>query len=258
MLTDVDALAGSLGDGRALVIDARPFAEYAKGHIPGAVSLDLFSLHWVDTTPAGIDAFTSHMRLVLSMAGADESRRVVFYDNASGMLAARGAWLLRYFSHPDATMLDGGLGLWRARGHETETALQAPVPSELRTPANPTLVAGYGDILAGGGSLEIVDARTPDEYSGKTVRAARGGHIPGARNVDWSGTLAEDGRLAGPENLAAAYPIARDARIVTYCQGGYRAAHAFVALKVLGYDDVRVYPGSWGEWGNRPELPVEA
>ncbi len=257
MLTSIESLSTAIDDARTLVIDARAFSEYAKGHIPGAVSVDLFSLHWVDTTPAGIDAFTSHMRLVLSMAGVDETRRVVVYDNSSGMLAARGVWLLQYLSHPDATMLDGGMGLWKARGLDVETDLRAPVPSELKTPANPTLIAGYGDILAGGGSLELIDARSADEYSGKVVRAARGGHIPGATNIDWAGTLDSEGRLAGRDELAKAYGITRDARVITYCQGAYRAAHAYVALKVLGYDDVRVYLGSWGEWGNRRELPVE-
>ncbi len=257
MLTSVDELKKLLADERTLVIDARSFSAYAKGHIPGAVSLDLFSFHWVDTTPGGIEAFTNHTRLILSMAGANETRRVIVYDDSSGMLAARGVWMLQYMSHPDATMLDGGLCAWKQK-NELETEPRAPVVSELKTAPNPTLIAGFGDILAGGGSLALIDARSRDEYTGKLVRAARGGHIHGAQNIDWAGTLDDDGRFLARDRLAGMYDVPRDSRIVTYCQGGYRAAHAYVALKILGYDDVRVYLGSWGEWGNRPELPAES
>lgn len=257
MLTSVEELGEMLSDERTLVIDTRSFTEYSKGHIPSAVSLDVFSFHWVDTTPAGIEAFTNHTRLLLSMIGADETKRVVVYDDRSGMLAARGVWLLQYMSHPDATMLDGGFGAWK-KNNDIETEPQAPVPSELKTPPNPTLIAGYGDILASGGSLAIIDARSQDEYSGKLVRAARAGHIPGAKNIDWTGAVGDDGKIVPKDRLAKMYGMPRDSRIVTYCQGGYRAAHAYVALKILGYDDVRVYLGSWGEWGNRPELSVES
>ena len=257
MLISVEELAQKITDEKMLIIDARSWSEYAKGHIPGALSLDLFSFHWVDSSPSGIEAFTKHTRLIFSMLGVDESKQVVVYDNTSGMLAVRGVWLLQYLSHPNTRMLDGGLGAW-SRSKELETKTNASVPSELRTPENPTLIVGYGDILGGGGSLELIDSRSAEEYSGKLVRSARGGHIQGAQNIDANTTINKDGTLFSKEELAKIYDLPRDARIVTYCQGAYRAAHAYVSLKILGYEDVRVYLGSWGEWANRPELPIKS
>lgn len=256
VLASVKELYDVIDDERTLIIDARSFSEYAKGHIPGAVSLDFFSFHWVDTTPKGIEAFTEQARLLLSMVGVDEKKHVFVYDDKSGMLAARGVWMLHYLSHPNTVMLDGGLEEWK-KSYTLETEPRKPVPSSLRTPPNPTLIAGYADILAGGDLLYIIDSRTPDEYSGKLVRAARAGHIPNAKNINWELGLDKDGKILTNKELSTKYDVPHDARIVTYCQGGYRAAHGYVALKTLGYQDVRVYLGSWGEWGNRPELPVQ-
>jgi thiosulfate/3-mercaptopyruvate sulfurtransferase len=102
----------------------------------------------------------------------------------------------------------------------------------------------------------IVDARSQQEYDGSTVRAAKAGHIPGAINIDWNDNLSQDS-FKDPEALRRIYAqIPKDAQVITYCQGGYRAANSFLVLKMLGYKNVRMYLGSWGEWGNEPELPV--
>ncbi|MEK6834530.1 MAG: rhodanese-like domain-containing protein [Thermoproteota archaeon] len=89
------------------------------------------------------------------------------------------------------------------------------------------------------------------------IRAARSGHIPNAINVDWNLNITEDGTMKDNKALSELYQqISKDDEIVTYCQGGYRAANSFLALKKLGFQNVRVYVGSWGEWGNRLDLPV--
>ena len=112
MIITADELSQHLGKKDVLIIDARSFHDYSKSHIPGAVNLDLFSMHWFDTSNAGIEAFNEQTRKAFSFAGIHESKKVVFYDDISGMLAARGVWLCHYFSHPDVSMLDGGFSNW--------------------------------------------------------------------------------------------------------------------------------------------------
>lgn len=240
-----------------LVIDARSFKEYSHGHIPGAVNLDLFSFHWIDSSKEGIEAFTRQTKKIFSMAGIDEKKKVVFYDDISGMLAARGVWLLMYLSHPQGLMLDGGLTKWKNENFPVETKINQFSPSKFEGRPNPDLIVGYEEILANIKTLKIIDARSPEEYSGKLIRAAKSGHIPTSVNIDWNLNINTDGTVKSDKELEGLYTIPKDTKIVTYCQGAYRAANSFLALKKIGFKNVRVYLGSWGEWGNKLELPVD-
>ena len=107
------------------------------------------------------------------------------------------------------------------------------------------------------GKITILDARSKEEFDGKLVRAASGGHIPTSINIDYTENITNDGTLKNNEDLSKLYQMPRDTEIVTYCQGAYRAANTFLALRKIGFTNVRVYLGSWGEWGNKLELPIE-
>ncbi len=254
-----------------LLIDTRPFSSYVESHIPGAVNIDLMQFHWIDTSKSGILQFNRQSRLLLSNIGVSKDTFVVFYDDISGMSAPRGVWLLQYFSHKGVAMLDGGLRKWKEEGYRVETNTTNPFRrSDFKGEPNPKVLADFAYINSvikhKKKSIIIIDTRSKEEYEGSAIRASRPGHIPNAINIDWNENLehgiggggSSNGAFKNPEKLKQMYNnIPKDAEVITYCQGGYRAANTFVALKMLGYENVRMYLGSWGEWGNKLDLPVE-
>jgi thiosulfate/3-mercaptopyruvate sulfurtransferase len=240
-----------------ILVDSRSYKDYLEGHIPGAVNLDFFYYHWSDTSKDGIKAFEKQMDNLLSFLGVTNDKTIVFYDEVSGMSAARGVWTLMYFSHPKTFMLDGGFKKWKSLGLVTETKTNGFKPEKFSGKINKDVFAGYEYVNKKIGKIKILDARSKDEYDGATIRAARKGHIPTAINIDWMENVNDDGTMKSNEDLSKMYNFSKDDEIVTYCQGGYRAANSFVALKLLGFKNVKVYLGSWGEWGNKLDLPTE-
>lgn len=257
MLISTYELKEILNNSNLLLIDTRSYKEYVEGHIPGAVNLDLFSFHWIDTSQEGMKAFNAQTQKILSFVGVTNEKKVIFYDNVSGMLAARGVWLLMYFSHPQVMMLDGGIQKWKNENFSLETKPNPNMPAKFSGKINSELITGFEFINQNLDNLKIIDSRSSEEYSGSLVRAARGGHIPNSVNIDWNQNITENGTMKNDEELSKLYNIPKDVPIVTYCQGAYRAANTFLALKKIGFNNVKVYLGSWGEWGNNLDLPVD-
>ena len=257
MIISPSELNSILKDSKTLIIDTRSFKEYSEGHIPGAVNLDLFAFHWIDTSKEGIDNFTKQTRMLFSFAGISNDKKVIFYDEISGMLAARGVWMLMYFSHPDTVMLDGGMKKWKLENLPMEIKPNSFKPSEFIGKIDSSIISGFENIRDNLENQLILDARSEGEYNGTILRAAQVGHIPNSINIDWNSNVKDDGSFKDNVELSKLHDFSKDTKIVTYCQGAYRAANTFLVLKKLGFKNVQVYLGSWGEWGNKLDLPVE-
>jgi thiosulfate/3-mercaptopyruvate sulfurtransferase len=262
LTTPVDLADAQKSATPPLVIDLRPPEEFAAGHIPGAVHLDLWGVSLIDTDPGPLKAFMWMIDHLLNLRGVTADTPVVVYDEQSGIRAARAFWFLEYFGHPRVQLLDGGFGAWRAAALPITREADAPPKSTWTGTAQPHTIATWRDVQArlGDPGVVLLDTRTDGEYAGTTVRGKRGGRIPGAVHLEWTRNLGPDGAFKPAGELRAMYEhagVTPDKEVITYCQGGYRAAHGYLALRLLGYPRVRNYTGSWKEWGDRTELPVE-
>lgn len=244
-----------------LLLDVRPAEQFAAGHLAGAVHLDLWGVSLIDTSPAPLHAFMWMVGHLFSLRGVTADCPVVVYEDTSGIRAARVFWLLEYLGHPNVRVLDGGVQAWTRAGLPVTTEAVAPVPSTWHGVPDASRLATWSDVRDRLGSADttIVDTRSEAEYFGEAVRAKRGGAIPGAVNLEWTHNLAPDGTYKPVAELKAMYDalgVTADKEVLTYCQGGYRAAHTYIALRLLGFPQVRAYTGSWKEWGDS-DLPIE-
>ena len=253
------------------LLDLRPAEDFAVGHIEGARHVDLYGISLSDTSEAPLAAFLSIFQTLLGARGVRGDRPVVVYDHESGERAARAVWMLGVLGHPDVRLLDGGTQAWIAAGfplvqleaapEHADPAKAPPTPPPFRAPLRMEYLATRFDVLAaiGDPSQVLVDVRRESEYRGTEKRARRAGTIPGAVHVFWREHLDARGAYRPADEIRALYAsrgITPDKRAIAVCHGGYRSASTFIALKSLGYPDVRNYVGSWAEWGNRDDTPV--
>ena len=262
LLTTPDQLKQKIGNPNLSLIDTRTAEEFAEGHIPGAVHFDLFGISLIDTRPDPLKAFMWMMLHLFELRGVTQEKEVVVYEALSGMRAARALWFLEYFGHPNVRLLDGGIEAWRKSGGEVTRAVSPAKAAHFKVSERSEILAPVDHVRdsVGQDGVQILDTRSEAEYMGRNIRAARGGAIPGAVHLEWTQNLDAEGKFKTRAELEAMYRnlgLTPDKEIVPYCQGGYRSSHSYVALRLIGYPKVRNYIGSWKEWGDRLDLPIE-
>ncbi|MDH3207045.1 MAG: sulfurtransferase [Gemmatimonadota bacterium] len=263
-LVDTEWLKARMGDPSVRIVEVGGSpADYGEGHLPGATFLSMGRLSNPDEPIQNQIATGDQVSSALSSLGIERGQTVVLHDRQNNLQAARAYWVLKYYQHPDVRVYNGGVRKWTADGGALTT--DAPEVAASTYPAGPadeairttwSYVVEHTDDPA----TLMCDVRSPDEHLGRDVRAARGGHIPGSINLEWTVAVQADGTFKSAQDLSALYTSAGftpDKQIITYCQSGVRGAHTwFVLSELLGYPNVRNYDGSWTEYGNNPESPI--
>ena len=244
---------------------------YEQGHIPGAVQID-----WVgDLNDKVRRDYLDRQGFSDLMAryGIANDTTVVFYGDKNNWWATYAFWVFQLFGHIHAKVMDGGRAKWIAEGRELVKDKPSYPHTDYKAPerADHKIRAFRDQVMAHLQThLPLVDVRSPKEYSGELLHmeaypqegALRGGHIPGARNVPWAQAAREDGTFKSAEELRAIYEqregLSPDQNVIVYCRIGERSSHTwFVLTYLLGYPNVRNYDGSWTEWGNLVNAPIE-
>ena len=261
-LLEPEQLAERLDDPELLIVDLSNPNQYAMAHVPRAHHVQPAEL--VSGTPPAPGRLPPEQALqaLLGRLGFHPGLQVVAMDDEGGGWAGRLLWTLDMIGHHNWAYLNGGLPAWlQARLPVTEE-VPRPQPTRPQISIDESARIDADGIMArlGGDDHVIWDCRSPAEYSGADVRARRGGHIPGAVNLDWLQLMDPERALRLREDLSetlTALGIVPQREVIVHCQTHHRSALAYLALRLAGFPRVRGYDGSWADWGNREDTPIE-
>lgn len=236
-------------------------AAYEEAHIPNAGFVD-WQVDIVEPgSPSNDIAPPEQFAELMGRLGIDEDKTVVIYDSAASMLACRLRWALRYYGHDKVHVLDGGWQKWLAEGRPVSSAIPATASATFIPRVKRQLKATADEILAGldRGEMQILDTRSPAEFAGDASRAHHGGHIPSAINLPRSALVADDLTLKPSAELLKGFAeLGVDLQAsdtVLYCNSGVSATYGMLALEIAGAENLRIYDGSWKEWGSDASTP---
>jgi len=262
LMTQAQSKGGSLRDAAICLVDLRPAEAFSDGHIPGAVNADAGLLSRSEPPMGGLMPEPDAVNSFLKSIGANLGDQIIAYDAGKGTAAARLIWVLDAYGYEVGSWLSGGFNDWQLQGFEISTDPSVAPQGDLSLSLIGDNVISADALmpLLGGESLKILDVRSENEFAGTDVRAARGGHVPGAYHLEWTSMLDSDGRLLNDDILEAqleAAQISKNDTVVVYCQTHQRSSLTYVALRNLGFQDVRALDGAWSNWGNRQDTPIE-
>jgi thiosulfate/3-mercaptopyruvate sulfurtransferase len=271
VLVTTDWLTEHLGDEGVVVaeVDENPDL-YDEGHVPGAIKL-----HWRDDLEDPVErdlVEKEEFERLMGERGISNETTLVLYGDKNNWFAAYAYWYLKIYGHEDVRILDGGRQKWIDERRELTTDVPAPGQATYRAQERDESIRAYRDAVReaiGESGKALVDVRSPQEFAGELIAppgyeqegAQRGGHIPTAESIPWAQAVGDDGTFKTPDDLRTLYEgkgITPDKEVTAYCRIGERSAHTwFVLRELLGYENVRNYDGSWTEWGNLVDVPIE-
>ena len=260
---------GSDANVRLVEVDVDTMA-YEQGHIAGAVAWNWRS-QLQDNVSRDIVS-QSEMEGLLGQSGIDNDTTVILYGDNNNWFAAWAFWQMKYYGHKDVRLMNGGRAKWVAEDRPLTTDVPSPAAKSYSAGAPDESIRAYREQVLSAvqsGNIALVDVRSPAEYSGELLApenlpqegSQRGGHIPGAANVPWATAVAEDGTFKSADELADIYGgrgVDGGKETIAYCRIGERSSHTwFVLSRLLGYENVRNYDGSWTEYGSIVRAPIE-
>ncbi len=270
-LVETQWVADHLTDPKVRIVESdEDSLLYRSGHIPGAVQVDWFSTL---QNPVRRDFLSKEkFEQVASELGIANDTTVVFYGDKSNWFACYALWVFQYYGHQNVRIMNGGRLKWEKENRPLTKDIPTYTRTQYRAREADASIRAFRDDVFGQVSARrpLVDVRSPQEYSGELLSmpnypqegAMRGGHIPGAVSIPWSqAAKSEDGTFKSPDELKALYEgkgVKPGEDVIAYCRIGERSSHTWFVLKyLLGYPHVRNYDGSWTEWGNLVNAPIE-
>jgi thiosulfate/3-mercaptopyruvate sulfurtransferase len=268
VLVDTQWVQDHLDDPAVRIVEVDENPElYAQAHIPGAVGFDWRTdlqdqLRRDFLSP---DAFAE----LLGSHGISSEHTIVLYGDRNNWFAAYTYWYLKYYGHGNVLLMNGPREKWLGEGRPTSTQAPSYPPATFTARSGDAAIrATRHEVLAAlDDGTSLVDVRSPQEFSGELIAmpgyeqegAQRGGHIPGAQSIPWAQAVLEDGTFKSADALSELYArVLKQESVIAYCRIGERSAHTwFVLHELLGRDDVKNYDGSWTEWGNLVNVPIE-
>jgi thiosulfate/3-mercaptopyruvate sulfurtransferase len=265
LIIECDELVKQLDNDNILVVDLSKPEVWKQVHIPGSVHLNYSSIVRIEKPMMGLLPDAKTLSTTLAAIGVNQDTHIIACDDEGGGKAARLLWTLEAFGFTRYSLLNGGLIAWVNEGYPVSNKSTPHEPGNFSVSSRNEAVIAERDYIQKNienADTTLLDARSTPEYSGAKAFAARGGHIPGAIHYDWIQLMdnTRHGRLHSEEILRqtlAEKGFDSDKEIICYCQTHHRSALSFIALKSLGYTKLRGYPGSWSDWGNNAETPIE-